>query len=208
MVADLQDRIRLIGERLALLNATASVSRPDVFFYPWVDVTEDVAGLKRIWPHPLVSRWYRRKEMLQEDLERVPVMLKTPLTSGPFELFVRLLPCLPTHRLTRHPSCYLLPRLFGMILGDAGYGLFLLVMSLCSGNGCRNKNHKGWGTILFISSDTQFFSALYGSSLATCTAFFGIEPICVERRTAVIPMLYFTLTVGMLMSCSVFSSGS
>jgi len=88
-----------------------------------------------------------------------------------------------------------------MILGDAGYGLFLLILSvMLRKRFAAKKTLRDGAQILFISSVyTIFFGILYGEFFGDLPQrFFGIEPICVERRTAVIPMLYFTLTVGVL----------
>jgi len=77
-----------IGERLALLNATASVfqTRMCFFIHGWMS-TEDVAGLKRSMTSSFGQEVViEEKEMLQEDLERVPVILKNPPYFRPFEL--------------------------------------------------------------------------------------------------------------------------
>jgi V/A-type H+-transporting ATPase subunit I len=140
--------------------------------------------------------------MLQEDLERVPVMLRNPSYFRPFELFVRLLP-LPSYT-SLDPTPFIaifFPIFFGMILGDAGYGLILLITSIVLRRQFSGKKtFRDGARILFISSVyTIFFGILYGEFFGDLPQrFFGIEPVCVERRTAVIPMLYFTLTVGVL----------
>jgi V/A-type H+-transporting ATPase subunit I len=193
-----------INERLALLNATASVfqTRMCFFIHGWMS-TEDVAGLKTSMASSFGQQVViEEKEMLQEDLERVPVMLKNPSYFRPFELFVRLLP-LPAYT-SLDPTPFIaifFPVFFGMILGDAGYGLILLVMSLILRKRfAARKTIRDGAQILLISSVyTIFFGLLYGEFLGDLPQrFFGIEPLCVERRTAVIPMLYFTLTVGVL----------
>ncbi|NJD56380.1 MAG: ATPase [Nitrospirae bacterium] len=193
-----------INGRLALLNATASVfqTRMCFFIHGWMS-TEDVAGLKRRMASsfgPLVV--IEEKEMLQKDLDRVPVMLKNPSYFRPFELFVRLLP-LPSYT-SLDPTPFIaifFPVFFGMILGDAGYGLILLVMSLILRKRfAAKKTLRDGAQILLISSVyTIFFGILYGEFFGDLPQrLLGIEPLCVERRTAIIPMLYFTLTVGVL----------
>ena len=193
-----------IGERFALLTATASVFQTRMCFFinGWMP-TADIAGLRK----SLISSFGNQlviveKEMLQEDLERVPVMIKNPPYFKPFELFVRLLP-LPSYT-SLDPTPFIgifFPVFFGMILGDAGYGLFLLVLSIVvKKRFAAKRTIQDGAKILFISSlYTIFFGILYGEFFGDLPQrFFGIGPICVERRTAVIPMLYFTLTVGVV----------
>ena len=66
------------------------------------------------------------KEMREEDLERVPIILKNPPYFKPFEIFTSILP-LPAYT-SYDPTPFIgifFPVFFGMILGDAGYGLLL-----------------------------------------------------------------------------------
>src|SRR5208282_2857673 len=64
------------------------------------------------------------REMFEQDIERVPIVLKNPSYFRPFELFTRLLP-LPAYT-SYDPTPFIgifFPIFFGMILGDGGYGL-------------------------------------------------------------------------------------
>jgi V/A-type H+-transporting ATPase subunit I len=129
-------------------------------------------------------------------------MLRNAPYFKPFEIFIRFLP-LPAYT-SLDPTPFIgifFPVFFGMILGDAGYGFFLLILSLTAKRRFAGRNAVRDGAqILFISSlYTIFFGLLYGEFFGDLPhRLFGIEPICIERRTAVIPMLYFTLTVGVL----------
>ncbi len=107
--------------------------------------------------------------MREEDLERVPVMLKNPEYFKPFELFTRVFP-LPAYT-SLDPTPFIgifFPVFFGMILGDAGYGIFLLVLSLIlKKRFSKIKLYRDAAQILFISSlYTILFGILY-------TEFFG-----------------------------------
>jgi len=127
-------------------------------------------------------------------------MLKNPAYFKPFEIFTRVLP-LPVYT-SLDPTPFIgifFPVFFGIILGDAGYGLFLLILSIVlKKRFLKKKLLRDASQILFISSlYTIFFGLLYSEFFGDLPRrLFGIEPICVERRTAVIPMLYFTLAVG------------
>jgi V/A-type H+-transporting ATPase subunit I len=91
------------------------------------------------------------------------------------------------------------PIIFGMILGDAGYGLLLIVVSLFLIKKLTRKIVRDAGRIMFISSlYTVIFGFLYGEFFGDIGhMLFGMKPICIERRTAVIPMLYFSITAGL-----------
>ncbi|MDA8083285.1 MAG: hypothetical protein M0024_06480 [Nitrospiraceae bacterium] len=193
-----------IDGRLELLSATASAFQTGMCFFinGWMP-TADLEMLRK----KLISSFgtqlvIEEKELLQEDLERVPVMLRNPSYFKPFELFIGPLP-LPLYT-SIDPTPFIgifFPVLFGMILGDAGYGLFLLGLSLLLKKRFSEKTVlRNGAQILFISSlYTMFFGMLYGEFFGDLPhRLFGIEPLCVERRTAVIPMLFFTLTVGVV----------
>ena len=191
-----------IGERLSLLSASASAFQTKMCFFinGWIPAA-DIGGLKQQLTDSFGSQVVvEEKEMREEDLERVPVMLKNPAYFKPFELFTRVLP-LPAYT-SLDPTPFLgifFPIFFGMILGDAGYGLFLLILSIVlKKRFLKKKMLRDATQILFISSlYTIFFGVLYSEFFGDLPLrFFGIEPVCVERRTAVIPMLYFTLAVG------------
>jgi V/A-type H+-transporting ATPase subunit I len=191
-----------ISERLSLLSASASAFQTKMCFFinGWIPTT-DIDGLKKQLTGSFGNQVVvEEKEMREEDLERVPVMLKNPAYFRPFELFTRVLP-LPLYT-SLDPTPFIgifFPVFFGLILGDAGYGIFLLVLSLrLKKRFLKKKLHQDAAQILLISSIyTIFFGILYSEFFGDLPRrFFGIEPICVERRTAVIPMLYFTLAVG------------
>lgn len=191
-----------IDERLELLSATASAFQTDMCFFinGWMP-TADLEGLrKRLASSFGTQLVIEEKEMLQEDLERVPVMLQNPAYFKPFELFIGPLP-LPSYT-SIDPTPFIgifFPVIFGMILGDAGYGILLVALSLfLKKRFAGNRTVHNGAQILFISSlYAIFFGILYGEFLGDLPQrLFGIDPLCVERRTAVIPMLFFTLTVG------------
>jgi V/A-type H+-transporting ATPase subunit I len=140
------------------------------------------------------------KEMREEDLERVPIILKNPPYFKPFELFTSLLP-LPAYT-SYDPTPFIgifFPIFFGMILGDAGYGLFLGICSFLLMRKFRRPGmvREGAKILLIASLYSIFFGVLFGEFFGDLPErLFHLKPICIERREAVIPMLYFALTVG------------
>jgi len=122
-----------IDDRLSLLGTTASAfeTRMCFFIHGWVP-TKTVGRLSKELANAFGTKIViEEKEMREEDLERVPIILKNPSYFKPFELFTSLLP-LPVYT-SYDPTPFIgifFPIFFGMILGDAGYGLLLFLASL------------------------------------------------------------------------------
>ncbi len=191
-----------IDDRLALLKTTASAfeTRMCFFIHGWMPSRDlprlrgSVAG--KFGPEVVVEE----KELREEDMERVPIALRNPPYFRPFEMLTSLLP-LPIYQ-SYDPTPFIgifFPIFFGIILGDAGYGLVLAVLAYFLRKRFRKDRYvRDGATILLISSCwTMFFGLLFGE-------FFGdlperllhLRPLVVERRTAIIPMLLFALAIG------------
>ncbi len=193
-----------IQERLSILTATALAYETRMCFFingwmPSRDVERVHKRLDEAFKGKVVID---EKEMKEKDLDRVPIVLKNPPYFRPFELFTSLLP-LPAYT-SYDPTPFIgifFPIFFGMILGDAGYGLLLMLISLVLLKRYRKKQIVSDGAkILLVSSlYASFFGLLYGEFFGDLPhRFFGIEPPCVERRTAIIPMLCFTASIGVV----------
>ncbi len=191
-----------IDDRLSLLNTTASAfeTRMCFFIHGWMP-SRDLEMLRK----KITGAFGRKvvlveKEMHEEDLERVPVILTNPPYFKSFELLTRLLP-LPRYT-SYDPTPFIgifFPVFFGMILGDAGYGLLLALTSLVLIRKFRRKKpvQDGAKILLIASLYSVFFGVLYGEFFGDLPhRLFGIEPICIERRTGILPMLSFVLAVG------------
>jgi len=191
-----------IDDRLALLKTAASAyeTRMCFFINGWMP-TRDLERLRKsldaeFGPKVVVEE----REMREEDLERVPIVLKNPQYFRPFEILTSLLP-LPAYT-SYDPTPFIgifFPIFFGIILGDAGYGLVLILLALFLRKRFR-KNvavHSG-ATILFIASlYSIFFGVMFGEFFGDIPErFFHLQPICIERRTAIVPMLLFALAIG------------
>jgi len=191
-----------IDDRLSLLATTGAAfeTRMCFFINGWMP-THDVERLRSKMAAVFGSRVVlNEKEMREHDLERVPIVLKNSAYFKPFELFTSLLP-LPAYT-SYDPTPFIgifFPVFFGMILGDAGYGLLLgLIAALL----IKKFKHAGMvrdgAKILVIASlYSIFFGVLFGEFFGDLPErFFHLKPLCVERREAVVPMIYFALTVG------------
>jgi V/A-type H+-transporting ATPase subunit I len=197
---------RRVGEwledRLALLQKTAALLQTEMCFIllGWVPV----ADLSRV-REKLAARFggqvmVEEKEILTQDLERIPVAMKNPAYFKPFEMLTGLLP-LPRYG-TYDPTPFIgvfFPIFFGMILGDIGYGLLLLPAALALV--FLVKGHPAVvnaGKILGVCAlYTIFFGWLFGECFGTFgSELLGLEPVCFDRMTAILPMLWFSLSVG------------
>ncbi|MBZ0147361.1 MAG: hypothetical protein K8F62_07420, partial [Pseudorhodoplanes sp.] len=88
---------------------------------------------------------------------------------------------------------------FGMILGDAGYGTVLIVLAWVLKKRYRKKQfiYDALRILRFCAAYAVFFGILYGEFFGDLGhRLFGLEPVCFERRIAVIPALVFALATG------------
>ncbi len=191
-----------LDERLSLLKSSASLYETDRCFvlFGWVP-TAAVGGLRK----SLAARHgdaivVEEQELLRTDLEEVPVALKNPAYFRPFELLVRLLP-LPRYT-SIDPTPFIgifFPLFFGMILGDIGYGLILLIAAVVIILRARRPGTlRQAGQILLVAAIyTIIFGVVYGECFGAAGAdWLGLKTGWIDRRTSIMPMLYFTLAVG------------
>jgi V/A-type H+-transporting ATPase subunit I len=191
-----------INDRLSLLATTMATyeTRMCFFINGWMP-SQDVEGLRE----KLVGTFgdavlLAEKEMHEEDLGRVPIILKNSPYFKPFEILTGVLP-LPAYT-SYDPTPFIgifFPIFFGMILGDAGYGLLLSICSYLLMRKFRRPGmvRDGANILLLASIYSIFFGVLFGEFFGDLPErFFHLKPICIERREAVIPMLFFTLAVG------------
>ncbi len=190
-----------LGERLGLLATTGVVHETGMCFilYGWA-LAERVAGLARRLAEHFGGRVVlEERQVLEQDLDRVPVALRNPPYLRPFELFTRLLP-LPRYT-SWDPTPFLgifFPLFFGIMLGDAGYGLLLMATALLILSRRRQGVLADAGRILLISSSyAVLFGILFGELFGEAGArLLHLEPLVMERGRAIMPMLIFSLAVG------------
>ena len=191
-----------LRRRLALLRTSASMYETDRCFvlYGWMP-SASVEGLRKtlVAKHgePVVVE---EREILQQDLDEVPVALRNPAYFKPFELLLRPLPTPRYSSIDPTPFIGIFfPLFFGMILGDIGYGLVLLLVAaglVVFAKGRRTLRQVG--QILAVASVYSIiFGALYGECFGEAGAqWLGLGQACIDRRTSIVPMLYFALAVG------------
>ena len=191
-----------IEERLALLSASASAFQTEMcfFVFGWMPA-EEVSPLRESLSHKFGEEVVlKEKEISEEDIDRIPVILRSPPYFKPFEIFTRLLP-LPRYT-SYDPTTFMgifFPVFFGMILGDAGYGLVLAVTALLIlWRIKRHDNLRDAAKVLFVCSAYSIvFGILYGEFFGEQGAHaLGLRPLYLDRRTALVPTLVFALAIG------------
>ncbi|MEW6595699.1 MAG: V-type ATPase 116kDa subunit family protein [Thermodesulfobacteriota bacterium] len=141
------------------------------------------------------------QEIREHDLARVPIVLRNPGYFQPFELFVRLLP-VPAYTsfdLTPFIAIFF-PLFFGMMLGDMGYGVILLMAALITIPAA--KKHPlvvDAAKILGVCAVyTLIFGFLFGELFGAVGRRFMHLPHLIDRQGSIVPMLSFALSVGLI----------
>jgi len=193
-----------VDSHLSLIKATASIvqTRMCFFIYGWLPATKFKILRQELENSFSGKVLVEESELAEKDFSRVPTALHNPAYFEPFELFTRLLPMPPYASFDLTPFIGIFfPIFFGMMLGDTGYGLLLLIGSIFlvrkfSGR----KNIRDAGKILFISSlYTIVFGLLYGEFFGTLGhSHLGLEPLLINRHTSIIPLLCFAVAVGIV----------
>lgn len=191
-----------LDKRLSLLKTSTALYETDHCFvvFGWMPSARLDALRQALAAQHGDTVVVEEKEILKQDLDEVPVALRNPPYLRPFELLVGLLP-LPRYT-SVDPTPFIgifFPLFFGMILGNVGYGLVvLLVAAGLVAFARRRRTLRQAGEILLVASLYAIvFGAVYGEYFGD----FGVEVLglpagIVDRRTSILPMLYFAMAVG------------
>ena len=194
-----------LDDRLSLLTTTTAIheTRMCFFIHGWIS-TPDVERLRTILNGRFGGRVVvEEQQVLEEDVEKIPVAIRNPAYFRPFELFTRLLP-LPVYS-SYDPTPFIavfFPVFFGMILGDVGYGLVILAVALLllKTAGQRRNLHDAAMILLVSSCYAIIFGFFYGEFFGGSgpSWLFLEKTAVVDRRRAVIPMLIFSIAIGVM----------
>jgi V/A-type H+-transporting ATPase subunit I len=191
-----------INDRLSVLLTTAAAfeTRMCFFINGWL-AAQDVRKVREKLAEAFQGNVLLvEKELREEDLDHVPIILKNPPYFKPFEIFTSMLP-LPAYT-SYDPTPFIgifFPVFFGIILGDAGYGLILAALSFFLIRKFRREKYVRDGARILLAASlySMFFGVLFGEFFGDLPErFFHLQPLCVERRTAIVPMIFFALAVG------------
>lgn len=197
-----QHLARWVDGRLAVIQASALVheTRMCFFIHGWMPSVE-VAAFQRALADAFGGTVHvEENAMVEQDIDRVPTMLKNPPLFEPFELFSRLLPppSYASFDLTPFLAIFF-PIFFGMMLGDLGYGALLLLAALILIRRCPGRrNLCDAGKILVVcAGHTLFFGWLYGECFGVAGRnFLGLSPLLFDRHDTLAPFIGFAVAVG------------
>ncbi len=192
----------LLRERLATYAIYSRFGETDMTFVlvGWVP-TVDVARVSAALTEAGRDRVIVQELPLTHDLmKRAPVALNNPPVAQPFESLVALL-ALPRYGgvdPTRLMALFL-PIFFGMMLGDVGYGVLLLLISLGLVRKFRTGMARSISLVLAMGSAWGIlFGFLYGEAFGTLGAAFGLHALWLDRTSPehVTALLLTTVGIG------------
>jgi V/A-type H+-transporting ATPase subunit I len=193
-----------LEERLTLYRATAAAYTTRLCFiiHGWMEHAEVVSlhtDLNRAFDGRVVLE---QQAILEEDLDQVPVMLRNPGYFAPFEILSRLLPLPKYSSYDPTPLIGLFfPVFFGMILGDVGYGMILLLIAIFLAKRFPPQRlPSDIGKVLGAAAlYTLLFGFLYGEFFGDLgEVWLGLHPLWFDRGKDILPMTIFALTVGVV----------
>ncbi len=197
-----QSVLNWINARLNLISAKNIIYETKYCFviFGWLP-SKDLEKLKSaIADYCLEEIDIKELEITQADLNRIPVMLHNSTYFKPFSLFTRFLP-LPSYT-SFDPTIFIgifLPVFFGMILGDMGYGIIILIISLAMIFLSKpDTTVSDAGKVFSVCAVyTIIFGFLYGEFFGSFGRHtFGLEPILVDREEEILTTAYLAVSIG------------
>ncbi len=149
----------------------------------------------------------RELEVSSEEMERAPTFYDNPRWVKPFETIMKLVSPPGYREIDPSPILAIFfPIFFGLMVGDIGYGLVILVFALIMKNKLRAIEFmRNLADILIISSiPTIIFGFLFGEFFGDFGEMMGwLHPVHFlgvtwNRLEAIIPMLIFAIAVGVI----------
>lgn len=142
----------------------------------------------------------QKLKMTPEMKKRAPVILQNPRPARPFESLVRLL-ALPRygHIDPTRMMAFFLPIFFGMILGDVGYGVLALALSLGLMRSFKAGVLRDILIVLAMGAGWSIlFGFLYGEAFGTLGEHFGMRALWFDRTSSehVLGLLLMTVAIG------------
>jgi V/A-type H+-transporting ATPase subunit I len=138
----------------------------------------------------------------QWQAEDAPVVLRNPRLFRPFELLTGMLP-LPRYG-TIDPTPYVavfFPMFFGLMLGDAGYGILVALLALV----LRRRSAPGstLRAVAEVAGPCALFAIVFGILFGEYFGdlghrWLGLRPLWLDRQDAIIPFLVLTLALGLV----------
>lgn len=128
--------------------------------------------------------------------DEVPVVLRNRAAVRPFELLLTLVG-LPRYG-SIDPTPYLavfFPVFFGLILGDAGFGVIGLGLAVYARR--RGLNRDAASIALWCAASAIVFGILFGEAFGGLGERIGLRPVLFDRRSAFLALLALAVGLGM-----------
>ena len=145
----------------------------------------------------------------RDEQDNAPSFYDNPRLVKPFEFLSGLMSAPRYGEIDPTPlMAVFFPIFFGLMVGDIGYGICILVFALLVRRfyGRQRNGIKQLMNILIISSfPTMFFGYLYGEFFGNFGQMMGwIEPVTIagvtlDRMNMIVPFLIFTIAIGVFM---------
>ena len=144
--------------------------------------------------------YIQKLKMTPELKKRAPVILQNPAPAKPFESLVKLL-AMPRygHIDPTQLMAFFLPIFFGMILGDVGYGILVLVLNLGALRHFKSGVTRDILIVLAMGAGWSIlFGFLYGELFGTLGETFGMHALWFDRTSPenVMGLLMMTVAIG------------
>ena len=137
-------------------------------------------------------------DISEQARKDTPIALENPRLVQPFEGLVKLL-SIPSYE-GIDPSglmAFFMPLFFGMMLGDVGYGLLLLVISWVAITRVKKGFLRDIMMILRIGSIWSIlFGLLFGEAFGTLGHYLGLQPIWFSRESSDYLIFLLALSIG------------
>jgi len=191
-----------LNSRLNLINAKNIVYETKYCFviFGWIPSNELEKLKKAIAGNCIEEIEIEELEITQTDLTRIPVMIHNSVYFKPFSIFTRFL-SLPSYT-SFDPTVFIgifFPVFFGMILGDMGYGIIILIVSIAMIFLSKpNTNVSDIGKVFSVCAwYTIIFGFLYGEFFGSLGRHvFGLKPILVDREVQILTTAYLAISIG------------
>ncbi|EFC92246.1 V-type ATPase 116 kDa subunit [Dethiosulfovibrio peptidovorans DSM 11002] len=153
--------------------------------------------LKKVFGDDVMVRW---RYPTSDEWQVVPTAISNPTLFKPFEIFLKLVSP-PSYRGT-DPTVMIgifFPFFAGCIIGDAGYGIILASLAWWIRKRTSNPMvADGAFVLLTMAFWSVIWGVIYGEYFGDVAhRIFGIEPLVVERSHAVVPVLAFSVALGL-----------
>lgn len=146
------------------------------------------------------SVFIQKLKMTAELKKRAPVILQNPRIAKPFESLVKLLAVPRYGRIDpTQLTAFFLPIFFGMILGDVGYGVLILALTIIFSKRFKQGILRDILIVLMMGAGWSIvFGFLYGEAFGTLGENFGMHPLWFDRTSPenVMGLLIMTVAVG------------